>query len=179
MPCSSSEGKAFTRKHLDQIRPAHVIDVGAGAGVYSHLVRDIDSRSYRPTLWGVECWAPYVQRFSLVEKYDAVILADARTYMKTLADSRFKAGAVILGDILEHMTKAEALDLWVSSMTVSGEILVLSIPIVHYPQGAEEGNPHEVHVKDDWTHEEVMDTFPGITDHWTGSEVGVYVARVW
>lgn len=179
MPCSSSEGKAFTRKHLDQLRPAHIIDVGAGAGLYAHMIHELDPKRYRPTVWAVEAWAPYVQRFSLTNKYHAVILADARKYMATLAETRFKCSAVILGDILEHMTKAEALALWMASMTVSDELTVLSIPIVHYPQGAEEGNPYEAHVKDDWSHEEVMDTFPGITDSWQGSEVGVYIARVW
>jgi len=179
MPCSSTEGKAYTRKHLDQLRPSHVIDVGAGAGLYSNMIRDIDPSRYDPTIWGVEVWHPYVSQFQLQGKYNAVILADARSYMATLAETRFKCGAVILGDILEHMDKSDALALWIASMTVSDELTVLSIPIRHYPQGAENGNPYEVHVKDDWTHQEVMDTFPGITDYWTGTEVGVYVARVW
>ena len=46
---------------------------------------------------------------------------------------------------------------------------------VHYPQDAFEGNHFEIHVKDDWSHEEMMDTFPQIVKSWTGREIGCYL----
>lgn len=180
MPSSSSEGKEFVLHHIRQIRPHHILDVGVGCGTYSDLIRDtpIWEVGY-PLMHGVEVWLPYVERFNLTKKYDLLTLGDARQVLEHMAERRYNVSTVILGDILEHMTKAEALALWVNASSIADEMVVLSIPIRHYPQGAEEGNPYEVHVKDDWTHEEVMETFPGITDSWQGTEVGVYVARVW
>jgi hypothetical protein len=180
MPYSSQEGKGFALSHLDRVRPKSILDVGAGAGYWSQLITRRPWFGQTESLHAVEVWAPYVSQFGLQGKYNAVTLADARIWVPFLAEARLKYGAVILGDILEHMTKAEALELWAAVNRVADELVILSLPIVHYPQHAEDGgNPYEEHVKDDWTHEEVMDTFPGITDHYQGQEIGVYVARVW
>jgi hypothetical protein len=53
--------------------------------------------------------------------------------------------------------------------------VVISIPIHHCPQGAWGGNPYEIHVKDDWTHQEVMESFPGIKQFLKKTKtIGVY-----
>lgn len=181
MPHSSAEGKLFTAHHLEQLKPKRVLDIGPGSGSYGRMVRSLPyPAGNRPTVHGVEVWEPYIREFSLMDLYDAVTVADARTYLEFLAEARVKYDAVILGDVLEHMTKEEALELWGNANRVADEILVASLPIVKYPQHAEHGgNPYEEHVKDDWSDMEVMSSFPGITDHWTGTEIGVYIARVW
>ena len=48
---------------------------------------------------------------------------------------------VILGDVLEHLTLADALRVWASARA-HARYLVLSIPIVEYPQGVHYGNIH-------------------------------------
>jgi len=65
--------------------------------------------------------------------------------------------------------------------TVVGELAqarhaLIAIPIIHFPQGEEYGNPFERHVKDDWTHQEVLDTFPYITEYTVGQVTGAYWA---
>jgi hypothetical protein len=185
MPHSSHEGKQFALDNFRTLTPRSVLDIGVGAGTWAKLLRGSLPQVGGPflapgaLLHGVEAWAPYIQEFSLVELYDAITVADARFYLDFLAESRTKYDAVILGDVLEHMPKDDAIELWKDANRVADEMVVASLPIVHYPQGAHGGNPYEKHVKDDWSHAEVMESFPGITESWTGTEIGVYVARVW
>jgi hypothetical protein len=74
------------------------------------------------------------------------------------------------------MTKEEAVAIW-QSISKQARYAIISIPIVHYPQGHEHGNPYEEHVKDDWTTEEVLKTFSNITIHKAHNVVGVFVAK--
>jgi hypothetical protein len=39
-----------------------------------------------------------------------------------------------------------------------------------------DGNPYEEHVKDDWSHNEVLSSFTNIIDDWQGEVVGAYWA---
>ena len=78
-----------------------------------------------------------------------------------------------VGDVLEHMTKEESIAL-VDKLLTSVDTIFVSIPIVYMPQGADGGNPYEVHVKPDWSHEEVLETFPFIKESWAGKKIGVY-----
>jgi hypothetical protein len=84
---------------------------------------------------------------------------------------------VFAGDVLEHITKEEAIKVVDDLLKVAKRIIV-SIPIVHFPQGEEEGNPYEAHVKDDWSHTEMLETFPQIKRSWTGNIIGVYLLEL-
>jgi len=167
MPISSTEGKAWTKSCIRALGPVSVLDVGAGAGTYAKLLADVPTTR----LTALEVFEPYVEAYRLRELYDEVVLADARTTALPEAD------VVILGDVAEHMKLPEALDLWARAAIAARRAVYLSIPIVHYPQGALEHNQHEVHVVDDWDHEKVLAAFAGIGEHWTGEVVGVYERR--
>lgn len=167
MPISSSEGKDWTRQKLRDLAPESLLDVGAGAGTYARLVA-----GQRPArLVALEVFEPYVERYGLRELYDEVVVGDARTTELPEAD------VVVMGDVAEHMTVAEAQDLWRRAGEAARRAVYMSIPIVHYPQGALEHNDHEVHVVDDWDHDKVLAAFPGITDCFRGQVVGVYERR--
>ncbi len=167
MPISSTEGKDWTRDKLRALAPTSLLDVGAGAGTYARLVAE-----HRPErLVALEVFEPYVERYGLRELYDEVILGDARTTELPTAD------VVVLGDVAEHMSAAEAQDLWARAARAASRAVFMSIPIVHYPQGALEHNDHEVHVVDDWDHDKVLAAFPGISDCFRGDVVGVYERR--
>ena len=56
------------------------------------------------------------------------------------------------------MTKDEAIQL-VETALDHCDTMIISIPIIHMPQDAVNGNPFEIHVKDDWSHDEVMSTW--------------------
>jgi predicted TPR repeat methyltransferase len=118
-----------------------VLDIGAGSGTYAHLLRPLGC-----TMDAVEIWQPYLDEYSLSSLYRDVFVEDVRT-MAHSSDWNHSYDLIIFGDVLEHMTKAEALSVWAWAHRVARWGLI-SVPIVHWPQGAEHGNPHEAHVQE-------------------------------
>jgi hypothetical protein len=166
MPYSHPENNDWVRDVLTRLNPKTITDVGPGAGKYGSLVKSILPEAH---LTCVEIWAPYVERFGLGEIYNSVIISDARIY------SGWDCDLVILGDVLEHMSEAEALSVW-RKISQMAKYAIIAIPIVHYPQGPSEGNPFEAHVDDHWTHERVMAAFPQICEQQVFEITGSYLA---
>jgi hypothetical protein len=142
-----------------------VVDVGAGGGANLEF--------YWPWMpqskWtAIEAWEPYVGRFELNERYAACIVDDVRRIELPPAD------LYIFGDVLEHMSKKEAVRLWNRARAVS-KVQILNIPIVHYHQGALHGNPFEVHHAQ-WNADEILSRLPGIVDFYAGPVVGAFIA---
>jgi len=165
---SAHENKSWAASVVHKLQPKSVLDIGPGEGIYGKIVR-----KYSPTtekLVGVEIWAPYIEQFKLLEFYDEVLVCDARIYPD------FKYDLVILGDVLEHMTKEEAIALW-KKVSKQAKYAIISVPIIHFHQGSANGNPYEIHVKEDWTSEEVMESFPGIVAHEDFAVTGIYLAK--
>lgn len=168
MPTSLTNGKAWTARIFNSIayytKIDRVLDIGPGMGTYTYL-------KHPGQHWAcVEAWGEYVEKFSLASKYDHVVVADAR-YVDFNKLGKFDV--CLLGDVLEHMTKGEALDL-VETLLMHSRVLIVSMPIVHFPQDSVEGNFFERHIKDDWSHEEVMETFPHICASLVDYPIGVY-----
>lgn len=167
MPYSADQGKQETIDWIDSIPHNTMLDIGPGAGVYADM---INSRGMWYTLLdAVEVWQPYIDTFGLKYKYTNVYNVDIRNH------DNFNYDVVIMGDILEHMTKEEAIAVW-DKCASQAKHAVISIPIVHYPQGHEFGNPYEEHIKDDWTASEVLDTFKGIHTCRLYELVGIFFA---
>lgn len=168
MPGSSNENKHVVGEWLEQIDPAVVVDIGAGSGKYAR-------RFKKPgQYWtAIEIWAPYVEQYKLEQAYDQVIVGDALFIIPGI----YNSDCVIAGDVLEHMSKNSAIIL-ASIILERAWNLIVSVPIVHYPQGAVGGNPYERHVKDDWSHAEVMDTWGDrVHKHVCGDVLGYYWLR--
>lgn len=190
MPYSSDEGKDWLTQciwgslasapiRLEEDRgqarqlPPRVLDIGAGSGTYADLIQRTGGerpRHRRPHLTAMEIHEPYVARFKLLEKYDEVIVGDARTNPLPQAE------VVILGDVLEHMTLPEAVRLWEKARRAATAAVILSLPIVEWPQGAVDGNPHEAHLHT-WTDELVREHLAGIVGAHLEEHVGVYWAQ--
>lgn len=166
MPRSTSEGKIWTQARVLDLNPATILDIGPGAGTYSELLRP---RMPHTHFTCVEIFEPYVEKYQLREKYPEVNVADARNFEFPVSD------VVILGDVLEHMSREDAITVWKKAVVAARLATLLSIPIIEYPQGAMEGNEHEAHLHT-WSHESVLRDFRGITLSWTGTEVGCYLA---
>lgn len=170
MGYASNQGKAFAIGELLKLEPdpEFFLDIGAGAGSWLEAVKPW----FLESKWmAIEAWKPYVERFCLPDRYAAVFEGDARKMSFPSVD------VVIMGDVLEHMIKEEAVKVWDKACDSAWQLVILSIPVIHYPQGHVHENPWQEHVKDDWSHEEVMDTFKDITRFQLNSVVGTYVAR--
>jgi hypothetical protein len=166
VPRSLVEGKAWISQLVPRLRPATVLDVGPGQGTYSNLLRGCTPGAR----WScVEIFAPYVEMFDLRSKYDEVFVADIRFFAWPRTFE-----LVILGDVLEHMMLAEALGVW-AAVRAHARHVILSIPIVEYPQGAHFGNEHEAHLQV-WDHETVLAQLPGVRCWRRYGKIGVYRA---
>lgn len=165
MPTSATEGKPWMIQRILRHNPDSILDIGAGAGTYGKILRPLLPDAY---MTAVEIHAPYVSDYKLWKMYDSVVIGDARNCDLPIAD------IVILGDILEHMDLRDALELWNRARNRAVKAVLLSVPIIEWPQGEMFGNPHERHVHT-WTHSTALE-LPGVTDWWTGSSIGCYEA---
>jgi glycosyltransferase involved in cell wall biosynthesis len=162
MPFSSERGKDIIKRMVGRVPHAKMLDVGCGCGTYALMFDDAE-------ITGVEIWEPYIEKYKLRTLYDDVILADVHEWEP---DAHYDVA--IAGDVLEHMAteKAKAV---VKKLRACADTVVVSIPIGYYPQGEYDGNPHETHITDDWTHEKFVEAF-GMPDwHKIDGEIGVYI----
>ena len=169
MPYSDSSNVTWTEEKIKEIEPNLVLDIGAGAGKYGKLVKNIFPSCIAEA---IEVWEPYIDEFSLKEVYNTIYQQDARKF--DFLGKRYDI--IFLGDILEHMTEKEAIDLWLNCLS-SSSYVIMSIPTVHYPQGHEHGNPYEEHVVDNWTHDLVIEKFTGISQSINFEITSSYLAK--
>jgi predicted TPR repeat methyltransferase len=175
MPFSLKTGKEQTLQWFKENESSinRVLDIGVGSGTYFKLIKE--NNVCLNSLWtGIEAWEPYVHKFNLNDMYDELIIDDIR---RVNLEELSQFDVAIAGDVLEHMTKEEAICLVDNVLKIS-KTLIISMPIVFMEQGAYEGNPFEIHVKPDWSHEEVMLTWKNkIKSYYlknTRSKIGVY-----
>lgn len=167
MPYSSSEGKPEAVEFVQALDAHTVIDIGPGAGTWFDLLHPLWPRA----IWEcVEIWRPYVERFSLRQKYDRVHIADALRI--PLYSLRGSYDLAIFGDVIEHMAKGLAVHM---VERIPWKRALISVPIVEYPQGPYEGNPYEEHIAT-WSAKDVCEAFT-VTKQWTGAELGVFLCE--
>lgn len=166
MPWSHTEGKKWLESEYLRLKPETVVDVGPGAGMYANWFRVM----HRAHWTGIEVWEPYASEFDLNSKYDELIVGDVREVELPEAD------LYIAGDVLEHMTKDEAVAL-IEKLKTKCKHLFVSIPIIEYHQGAIHGNPYEEH-KYHWDFEEMRDVLLGDGKAsvwtWEGEVIGAF-----
>lgn len=167
MPTSDNQGKFIAKALINQASPSTIWDMGAGNGTYRDLMWD----EGLDCVWiAVEIWKPYIEEFQLKRDYDAVYHQDIRdTEFFFAADSNHDLA--IFGDVLEHMHEDDARRVILEAKKAFRYILV-SIPIVHAPQGEVFGNPYEEHVKH-WDFEE-MHAAMGYCMAFKGHTIGLY-----
>lgn len=166
MPWSADENRDWIMNFID---PSDVVlDVGAGAGIWSDLLRGRVAR-----IDAVEIFEPYIHRFHLRQKYDGIYLGD----FQTLAIPTNIYNVIILGDVLEHFKMEDALQVWEKARQIVGPFgsVLLSTPIIDFPQGEEEGNIHEAHLSQ--FDMEALKALSGVTYWQEGSIIGSIVAE--
>ncbi len=173
MPFSSKEGKDIIKHWINDINYPfnRILDLGVGKGTYHKLFTKNYTKLTNSYWIGIEVWSPYIEKYNLLKKYNKIINSDIR---KVDYNTLNPIDLTFAGDVLEHVSKEEAISVVNSVMNVC-PYLIISIPIIHYPQEEIENNPYEVHVKDDWSNKEMLETFPQIVKSWTGREIGCYL----
>jgi hypothetical protein len=163
MPWSVEEGKEWITDRVVKCSPRTLLDVGAGSGTYELVLRP----AVPDCLFvAIEVHEPYVAQFDLARRYDEVLVGDARHLTWPEAD------VVVLGDVIEHMSREHAEGLWSKARATARQAVFVSLPIIELAQGPMFGNEHERHL-DTWNHDEVM-AMPGVVAGKAGSVVGVY-----
>lgn len=169
MPYSAGENREYVRDFVSSKKIKNVLDIGPGSGTYSEmladLVREIDC---------VEIWTPYIDTFDLHSKYRSVYNIDARVFLSL--DTSLTYDLVIFGDVLEHMTQQQALTCWSDAARIATWGMI-SVPIVHYPQGEHLGNPHEAHVQEHITPESVREVYGPIDYEAVYDVTGTFIKR--
>jgi hypothetical protein len=174
MPTSDAEGKDWSLDWFRYHLPNTVTDVGPGEGTYAKLFRPV----HEGVWWtAIEVHKPYVAKFKLKSTktrrmYDEIHVEDVRES----EDHLFHRDLVILGDVLEHMPREDAVALLERTVAAGVWNILVSVPIVESVQGEIDGNPHEAHLHqwdpDDMN--EVMARFDGATDRMIGNTLGVW-----
>lgn len=171
MPYSDSRGKdTIINWLLEKTDIKKILDVGCGCGTYPDMLKEKHNLLKNAEWVGIEAWEQYISEFNLKKKYNVLFNEDARYFDWNKVKD---IDLVIFGDVLEHMTKEEAQSL-VKNALQNSKYVIISIPIKHMPQDAVGGNPFEIHVKDNWTHQEVLESFPNIVKFGPPKKIGVY-----
>ena len=101
-----------TISHLVRLlKPATVLEIGAGAGKYADLVRAVDPKIH---ITATELGEDSIARHRLAEKYDVILRETSSSIIENHPLAKYDL--VILGDVIEHMRKSEGLDFlnWVN-----------------------------------------------------------------
>jgi hypothetical protein len=123
----------------------------------------------------VEIWEPYVEQFFLNDIYNDVLVRDVRDVEATPRLAQY-FDLIIFGDILEHMTKEEAVKVWQWARSIARHGLI-SGPIVSWPQDAVGGNPYEAHVQDDLNLWEYRHRFGPFDEEWVYPQTATFAVR--
>ena len=146
---------------------AKILDVGAGCGTYSDLLR-----GYGYRMDAIEIWEPYIEKYNLKDKYDNVYLG---SITEMGIDELSKYNFIILGDVLEHIDTIKAQGL-IYVLSHFGKSILVAIPY-QMEQGEHEGNIHETHLQPDLTPKIMEDRYPELGLLYGSEYYGYYINK--
>ncbi len=132
-----------------------ILDVGAGQGKYRVLLPEYEY------VYAVEVFEPYVDDNRLHDLYHKVYVQDVRDFVVEHGYALLKGMVVVMGDVLEHLTRTDA-DFVLSQFYQCVDEIIVVVPY-EYPQGEEDGNVHQEHLQDDLTVELMAREYPELT----------------
>lgn len=147
------------------IKGSTCLDMGAGEGKYYDLLGDWLEMD------AVEAFHPNIVTHNLERRYRHVYCADIRHFTYGFT-TRPAYNLVIFGDVIEHMSVAEAQLVLAFALSRSDDVLV-AVPW-RYKQGAIYGNPFEVHVQDDLTPQIFEERYHGFEPLFVNEQYGIY-----
>lgn len=145
MPTSDPYHISSMLKTIIGLNPKSIMDVGCGFGKWGFLCReflDIRDKNYFPSEWkiridGIEIFSKYLTE---IHKY-----IYNKIYVKDVRNFDIKGyDLVILGDIIEHFEKDEAIKL-IDRLIKNNNNILISTPDGFYEQDEYKGNKHQIH----------------------------------
>lgn len=106
MPWSAGCFDELIEGFIARLRPASMLDIGAGAGKYGKMARRASPKTWTVA---IEAQQEYVDGYGLEELYDEVVVGRADEVL--LDDPDLTVDLVVLGDVIEHMRKSVGTDL--------------------------------------------------------------------
>ena len=166
MPESYGYFKNEVKNYLKEHIPLNnkILDVGPGVGTYSNLIREF---GYKMDC--IEIWEPYVHEFNLKEKYDNVFIGNIIDF--DISEYDF----IILGDVLEHLTKEDGVKL-IEKIHVLGKRCLVAIPYT-MEQGEYYGNIYESHLQTDLTLNIMAERYPQLEMIYSNSQYGYFISH--
>lgn len=164
MPFSYGEFKTEIRNHIvDNFGPStRILDVGPGSGSYGNLLKP-----HYKELYAIEIHEPYINMFNLREIYREVYLGNIISFDLRPYDY------IILGDVLEHLTQSDALELLAKIKEQNKKVLV-AVPY-QYEQGEEYGNIYETHHQPDLTIGVMYQRYPDLRLIYGNNKYGYFI----
>ena len=156
------EIKEYIRKNIPL--NSKILDVGPGIGTYYNLLEP-----YGYKMDCIEIWEPYVHEYGLKNKYENVFIGNIVDFDITNYDF------IILGDILEHLTAEDGINL-INKIYTSGKKCMVAVPYL-MEQGEYYGNVHETHLQPDLTWEVMSKRYPQLERIYANSQYGYYMSK--
>ena len=149
MPNSDPEVRKPAIELIKNLPDIHkVLDIGVGYGYYGKTLKGIDSNI---NIYGIEIWPRYIT--DQLDYYKTIYLCNFLDFEYEKLSIDFDL--VILADIIEHVPKDKAIYI-INKLRSLYPRIVLTCPIIPYPQGPYEDNVYETHLHD-WTISEVVE----------------------
>lgn len=135
MPSSIIENAVDIVEEMRKTKPNSILDLGCGFGKWGFLAREyldiwnmrIKKEDWKVFIKGVEICKRYVESWGhLTEIYDEIFVGDILEFLEI--NSR-KYDLVLANDVIEHLEKGKALDVFLKLPEVVNKSLILSIPI--------------------------------------------------
>ena len=146
---------------------AKILDVGAGCGTYSDLLR-----GYGYKMDAVEIWKPYIDKYELNKKYGKVYNKNILAIDFVVLDTY---DFFILGDVLEHLTAEEGQSLMLF-LKQNNKKYIVAVPY-QMEQGEHEGNTHETHLQPDLTPDIMKQRYPDLELLYGNNFYGYYINK--
>ena len=140
MPYSSANFDLIIRAILGYIKPETVYDLGAGAGKYGSIVRQISPGC---RIIGVETESEYINKFHLKDIYTELVNKSVMNLTTTeYYDTNFDT--VIIGDVIEHILKSDGINL-LNFLIYRTRWIIIQFP-EKYLQNSVDGHYSEAHI---------------------------------
>jgi len=131
--------------------PNSVFDIGMGNGGYGNIFKSIDPNI---KVIGLEIFAGYIRDdWGYSKLYDKVYIADMCNFDYT----QVQVDLVIAGDVIEHVEKAQGIEV-IDELKKHYKWILVAVPINNFIQGPDNqyGNIHEEH-KHHWSPDEMVE----------------------